>query len=227
MNEKGELAGFSIEVVREIQRRINNSDPIKIVPESRALKIASQKSNVVLFSFSRTPEREEKFHWITLLLRKPWVLYAKKGANIQIENLEDAKKFKSIGVVNGDIRALHLQRMGFTNLHGVSTHEQNVRKLRRNRIEAIFYEPQGMASACRKLGIPMSEFEVVYKTEPSEGYIMMSKVGTKPAAVKKWRDTAFQLKEDGTFHRIAEKWAAIICAYTGASCSVKDGVLHF
>ena len=73
----------------------------------------------------------------------------------------------------------------------------------------------------------MSEFEPVLKTEPSEVYIMMSRQGTAPETVKKWTDAARQIKEDGTFQRIAEKWANIIYDQDGIVCEVKDGALNF
>lgn len=79
MNEPGEVEEFSVDIVREIQKRTNNRDPITIFPGIRALKIGSRHPNIVLFSFSRTPEREQQFHWVMLLLRKPWVMYAKKA----------------------------------------------------------------------------------------------------------------------------------------------------
>lgn len=227
MSDEGEPAGFSVDIVHEIQHRINNNDPIKIVPEIRALKTASESPNVLLFSFSRTQEREKDFHWIMLLMRKPWVMYSKKDAGFVIKNLEDARKMKSIGVVRGDVRAKHLERMGFTNLEEVSIHELNVKKLLLNRIQILFYEPQGMAFVCRKLGVLMSDFEPVLKTEPSEVYIMMSRRGTAPATVRKWTDTARLIKEDGTFQRIAEKWANIIYGQVGIVCEVKDGALNF
>lgn len=227
VNDRGGITGFSVEIVREIQRRINNTDSIRLLPEMRALKIATESPNVVLFSFSRTQERENDFHWIMLLLRKPWVMYSKKGEGIVLKNVEDARKIKSIGVVRGDIRAIRLEQMGFSNLEKVASHELNVKKLQLNRIRMLFYEEMGMSSVCWKLDIPMSEFEPVLKTEPSEVYLMMSRQGTDPKAVRKWRDAARLVKMDGTFQRIAEKWINIIHRENGIVCKVKDGALNF
>lgn len=75
----GDLQGLAIDIVHAIQERIGNHDPVQIVPEVRALKIAAESSNVVLVGFSRIPEREQQFNWILLYLRKPWVLYARTG----------------------------------------------------------------------------------------------------------------------------------------------------
>jgi polar amino acid transport system substrate-binding protein len=86
----GELQGLAIDIVRAIQERIGNHDPVQIVPEVRALKIAAESSNVVLVGFSRIPEREQHFNWILRYLRKPWVLYARTGESFAIHSLEDA-----------------------------------------------------------------------------------------------------------------------------------------
>lgn len=225
-DDRGEPAGFSVDIVREIQRRIHNHDPIQILPEIRAFKTALEYPNTVLFSFSRTAERENKFHWIMLLLRKPWVLYARKGTQLDVQSLDDAKKVDTIGVVRGDVRENYLRQMGFSNLIEVSRHEQGVEMLLSNRVELLFYEPLGMSILSGKLGVPRSEFKEVLKIHPSEVYLMMSKK-TPWETVKKWQDAGRRIKEDGTFQRIAEKWEAIISEQYHITCEVKDQALNF
>ncbi len=227
IGENGEPSGFSVEILQNLQKRLNSRESIKFVPEIRALNEASQSPNIILFSFSRIPEREEKFYWIMQLMRKPWVIYAGKGAGITLRSIEDAKKLKSIGVVRGDVRASYLKQMGFTNLDELSTHAQGLKMLRLKRIQAVFYEPQGMAFECMKLGIPITEFEVISETRTSDVYIMMSKHGTPSETVEKWRKAAQSMKEDGTFQLIAEKWARNIREQYGIFCEVENGVLNF
>ena len=227
VDETGKAAGFAVEVFQALQKRVRNSDPITFVPENRALKIARESPNVILFSFSRTLDREDDFYWIMLLMRKPWVLYAKKGFATAIMTLEAAKHVKSIGVVRGDVRALVLEQMGFLNLQEVSTHEQTVGMLQLGRIEMIFYEPQGMASVCSKMGVPMSSFEAVFETDPSEVYIMMSKQGTDVSTAERWQTAARDMKADFTFQRIAEKWAQLIKTRYAVDCEVANGALNF
>ena len=89
--ENGEITGLSVDYVREIQQRIGNTDDIKMIPWTRIYQTALRKPNIVFFSVARTPEREDKFHWIALVMRKPWALYGKKGSELQIKSLEDAK----------------------------------------------------------------------------------------------------------------------------------------
>jgi hypothetical protein len=84
-----------------------------------------------------------------------------------------------------------------------------------------------MAHVGRKLGILLSEFDAVLMMKFPEGYIMMSKHGTDSEMVKLWCDTARQIKKDGTFQRIAQKWAKNIFEEYGIVWEVKDGALNF
>jgi polar amino acid transport system substrate-binding protein len=133
LDKNNKISGFAVDIVKAIEERLGRADTIEIVPEARVYQVALREPNVVLFSFSRTPEREESFHWISLIIRKPWVLYAAKNSGIQIKNIDDAKRVNLIGVVRGDVRAVWLKRQGFKNLEEVTQHEQNVLKLHAGR----------------------------------------------------------------------------------------------
>jgi polar amino acid transport system substrate-binding protein len=57
----GKLVGPSIEIVKEIQRRVGSRDKIQAYPWARAYKIALEDENVVLFGMTHTKAREDKF----------------------------------------------------------------------------------------------------------------------------------------------------------------------
>ena len=227
VNDNGEITGLSVDYVREIQQRIGNTDEIEMIPWIRIYQTALREPNIVFFSVARTPEREDKFHWIALVMRKPWALYRKKGSALQIKSLEDAKKVKSIGVMRGDIRADWLRQQGFTNLDETADHEQNIEKLIRGRVDLIFYSPHGAAHICRKLGIDFNELEPVLFPHASLSHIAMSKNATPLETVKLWQETAQQIKDDGTFKQLAEKWAKYTREKAGIEAEVKDGALNF
>ena len=226
-DENGEISGLSVEYVREIQRRIGNTSPIVMAPAARLIKTVFSQPNVVAFSVARTPEREDKLHWIALVMRKPWALYGKKGSGLQIKSLEDAKKVNAIGVLRDDIRADWLKQQGFTNLIEASEHEKNIKLLMSGKVPLIFYSPHGAAHLCRKLGCDFNELEPVLFPHASLSYIVMSKNGTPPETVKLWQEAAQQIKDDGTFEKLAEKWAKYTREKDGIEAEVKDGALNF
>ena len=223
----GELQGLAIDIVRAIQEHIGNHDPVQIVPEVRALKIAAESSNVVLVGFSRIPEREQHFNWILLYLRKPWVLYARTGESFAIHSLEDAKDVDRIGVVRRDVRELYLEERGFRNLARVNSHEQNVRKALAQRIPMFVYDPVGLAYICRKLDIALEAFQEVLVLRTSEVYIMMSRKGTAAEDVDQWEGVARSIKRDGSLQQIADRWVGRIARETGVTCVADGGVVTF
>lgn len=225
-SENGTPRGISVDYVREIQKRVGNSDPILIVPETEALAAARLQPNVVAFSFSRTNEREDQFHWIAHVFRKPWVLYVRKDSALKVASIEDMRKATSIGVTEGDVRALWLQKQEFSNLVPVAEPEQNIANLLAGKVEAIFFEPQGVAFYCRKLRCPKGELVNIYSPRSSEVYILMSR-GTPEATVRKWKDAAAQIRTDGTFAKMAEKWVLKSALDYGIDSTVRDGVLIF
>ena len=125
------MFGISIDIVKAIQKLINNSDEIKIYPWPRGVKILNSKPNSALFSMVRTAERESLYKWVGPLTSTQMVFYKKKGANITINSLEDAKKVSKVGVTRNVANYDVLIANGFTNLEIVSdgTDDRNIQKL--------------------------------------------------------------------------------------------------
>lgn len=225
----GKPIGLMVDVVGEIHKRLGITGEIRLLPWARAFDIAKKQPNVVILSLARTPEREDQFHWIMLVMRKPWVFYAKRGSGIGkiIKSLDDAKKVKLIGVLRGDIRADWLKSQGFANLEEVTDVTQNIQKLYLGRVPLIFTSPEDAAESCKKLGLNMRDLEPVMIPNSSHSYIAMSKNGTSLEIVKKWQKVGQQMKNDGTFQQLAKKWARYTQEQLGVDCQVKDGALNF
>lgn len=223
----GQLDGFAVDVVKAIQQELGDQTPIEVMPEIRVLKIASDTPNVMMFGFSKTAEREKNYHMISLLLRKPWVLYAKKEYQQQFDNIEEAKVASTIGVVRGDVRSIYLDQLGFENTQKVPYHELNVRMLMKDRVDMIFYEPLGLAYAVKNLGFSLDEIKSVLRPEASEVYLMMSREGTDIALVERWQAAAEKLKAEGKFKAIAEHWSEIIYQQTGVKSEAMEDALNF
>ena len=92
------ITGISIEIVQAIQKQIGNSDAIKVLPWSRALKLLAKKKNSALFSTARTPEREDTYKWVGPLAKLEIVFFKKTGSNVSFKSMEGAKKVAKIGV---------------------------------------------------------------------------------------------------------------------------------
>ena len=90
--ENGELVGPSVEIVKEIQKRVGSLEQIQVYPWSRAYKMALENKNVILFGMTYTKVRHDKFKWVGPLATKRDILVAKKGSGIIINSLKMPKK---------------------------------------------------------------------------------------------------------------------------------------
>ncbi len=207
--DDGVLVGPSVEIVKEIQRRIGSHEQIKVYPWARAYKMALEDVNVVLFGTTYTKVRHDKFKWIGPLATKRDILVAKKSSGIKISNLEDAKKVKRIGTLRDDTRGRLLKRLGFTNLDPVSDEQQNAKKLVLGRIDLWTYKKPGLKTICELAGVDYNEIEEVYHLRKSDLMIAFSKK-TSDSIVQKWRNAFNEMLADGTIMQIRKKWNNIL-----------------
>lgn len=226
LNSHGELTGYATDMVQALQKQLQDRSDIQIMPESRVLLTASRQPNVLLFGFSRTEDREEKYHWIMPLLRKRWVIYVHKDSPLQINNLDELRNLPSIGVVRGDVREEWLTAQGFTNLHNSASHAQNLARLRSGRLSAIAYEPQGMQYLLKETGHPPDEFKPVLHFHSSEVWLLMSHL-THSNEVQRWQTAAEQLKASGQQLRIAKHWQQRLWQTEQIQSTVQQDLLQF
>ena len=203
--DNGVLVGPSVEIVREIQRRVGSEEQIQVYPWARAYKMALEDENVILFGMTYTKVRHDKFKWVGPLATKRDILVAKKGSAIKIKNLDDAKKVKRIGTLRDDTRGRLLQSYGFTNLEPVSDEQLNAKKLALGRIDLWAYKIPGLRTVCDLAGIDHTAFEEVYHLREIDLMIAFSKK-TSDTIVQKWKAAFDEMTADGTIKKIQKKW---------------------
>jgi polar amino acid transport system substrate-binding protein len=207
--DNGVLVGPSVEIVKEIQKRVSSEEQIQVYTWARAYKMALEDQNVILFGMTYTKVRKDKFKWVGPLAKKRDILVAKKGSGIKIDSLEDAKKVGRIGTLRDDTRGRLLERHGFTNLEPVSDEQLNAKKLALGRIDLWAYKIPGLRTVCDLAGVDYTEFEEVYHLREIDLMIAFSKK-TSDSIVERWRDAFNEMSEDGTILQIRKKWNAIL-----------------
>jgi polar amino acid transport system substrate-binding protein len=208
--EKGIITGSSAEVVREVLRRLNLPDNITILPWVRGYNLLKSRPNVVLFSTTRTKERERLFHWIGPLCTARNGFYKIKGSAVRINSLEDAKRVGSIATYKEDFREQLLKSLGFKNLDSSKSAKSNLKKLMSGRVDLWISDSLGMPSIAQRSGVDPSDLELVFTINEVNDYIAISKETSKEI-VKMWRATLQAMKDDGTFYRISKKWLPENC----------------
>lgn len=204
-NSDNSLSGFAVDLVREIQKRVHNDDPILMVPWARGYYAIQHAPNVLLFSMARTVERNPLFQWIGPILESQYGFFVKSDSKIIIASMDDAKKLGAIGVYRDDVRDLFLTKAGFTNLDRISNNDDNIKKLMSGRIDAYAGSLSGLADVLKHTGFQMADVKLSFVFLKLQSFIAASH-GTSASVVKAWNDTLNAMKADDGFKVILSKY---------------------
>jgi len=201
LDAEGRLTGIGIEVVREIQRRIDSTEPIQVVPWVRGYNELQTRSRIILFSTARTPERAPLFDWVGPIYENTYSFFVNARSKVVIRNLSDARRLKLIGVYKEDARDQYLTQAGFTNLDRSLDATIMVKKLMDRRIDAMAASPSGIRELMTSAGFRPSDVREAYPFARVPLYLAFSK-GTAQFTLQAWSTALQDMKRDGTYQRI-------------------------
>jgi polar amino acid transport system substrate-binding protein len=204
--EGGKPTGLAVEVVQEIQHRVNDHGTIAILPFARSYKMALIVHNVAMFATMRTRERETLFKWVGPLTIATTSFYALRSSGIVMRNMEDAKAAGRILVPSEYYSKQVLSSLGFTNLDStMSRADEMLPMLTRRRANLIVADDQILPSLLKKAGLSMEQLELSYSFLRTGSYIAFSR-DTPDAVVQRLQAALDDMKRDGSFARIYVKW---------------------
>lgn len=198
-------AGYMVELVLAIQKKVGNTDPITLVTWANAYEAALKTPNVVLFSMARIPAREDLFQWVGPCFNGGSALFSLRRYNISLASLDEAKKLAGIGVYKDDVRDQYLTGQGFTNLERTNNAIANMKKLEAGHVKVV---GSGILTALRealRAGIDRTQLVQVLPLITTQGYIAFSKT-TDPTIVAAWQAALDTLKADGTLAQLLHKY---------------------
>lgn len=133
MIENGSMLGFSIEIIREAERRVGAQSNVTFLPFQRAVKTVQNRPERIHPALYRNAKREDKYTWIVKYMSVNDVFLTLKQP---VNNLDEARKLDRIGVEAGTAMDIYLTSQGFENIERAERAEINARKLERGRIDA-------------------------------------------------------------------------------------------
>lgn len=207
-DEEGYAAGFSVEIVTEIMKRAGvraTDGRIKVYPWARAYMLLEQEKNLMLFSTTRTAEREDLFYWVgPIAPREIWFYKLKSRKDIVADSLADLKAF-TVGSVRGFASTKHLEKHGFS-LDYCNTEMQNFKKLQLGRVDVITANTLNAAYIMKLQGGSFHELEAVLLLEGKYRYYIAINKKTSPDLVSRLQNALDEMKSDSTYDRIFEKY---------------------
>jgi len=198
---EGRPAGFVTDMVREIAARLQYADNIRLTSWKNAYNMALLHPNVVLFSAERTPEREAQFQWVGPAGHNRSILYARKGADIKVNSLDEAKALKAIATTTDWFTEQYLKREGFSNLVSSKEPTENVRQLMNDEVQLSIFTDITIPEIAAEAGYNMADLHPVLTVSQTDFYIAFSK-DTPPEVVEQWQLQLDKMKQDGSFERI-------------------------
>ena len=209
--ENGKITGFSTEVVQAVLKEVKIEGIFKSMPWARAYETAQSADSVLIYSISRTPEREKLFKWVGVVAPTQHYLYSLPQRKLVIEHLEQAKSFQ-IGTVNEDVGEQFLISQGFVkgkNLQSSVKYELNYQKLKLGRVDLWIIPDLVATYLARKAGDdPAKTLARSYAVHELDGDGLYLAFGahTPDALVQRLSQGLSAIKKDGTYDAIKKKW---------------------
>lgn len=203
--DSGVLSGYTVELVREIQKRVGNRDEIQMVPWSRGYELLQKKPNVVLFQMSRTAERNALFNWVGPVQESVFGLYARADSKITLSSLEEAKRVGRIGVYLNDVRHQILAQAGFTNLVTSDNNINNVKQLMQGRIDLYASSSISYGIDATTAGFKPSDLKLILPFRRQQAYIAMSRA-MPPTVVDSWNAALDAMRKDGSMEKLLTRF---------------------
>lgn len=170
-SENGTLTGLAVELLQVALKNsdLNTSD-IQLLPWPRAYRYLLKNSDTMLFSMTRTEEREPLFKWAGPISATRVVLLAKKDSHIKIDSEDDLSNY-SIGAIRDDIGDQTVKNFNNPDIKMVypNSIDSLLKMLESERIHLLAYEQNVANWFIAKNGFDPSEFEIVSVLK--EGYL--------------------------------------------------------
>lgn len=179
INDKNELTGFSVEIWGLVSKELKSKHKtknIEILSWAKGYDLALKNSNVMLFTMSRTNEREHLFKWVGPVISSKISLMGRKDRNFKLDSLKDINKYK-IGAVRSDVGEAFLlsNNVSKKNITSVLHMDQNIKKLLTGRIDFIAADEDVFKAMLQEKGEDYSEYKVVYNLTDVELYYVFNK----------------------------------------------------
>lgn len=206
-NEQGAVKGFCTEVVRELFNRtgIKFTNDIRVIPWARAYNFLENKSGTMLFSVTRSDERDKKFQWVgPLAQRTIWLWKLTSREDVKVTNLIEAQQYVTGGVYEF-ASSKYLQELGLK-MDMVNTIDQNWRKLLRNRIDLVSALELEAAYSMQKLNRGFGELEKVAVVDDRYEYYLAINPQTDIVYANKLQAELDLMKHDGTYDRLRSQY---------------------
>ena len=198
--EGQQVTGFSSELLRQVCARAGLSVQIELLPWIRAELSARKDPDAILFTLTRTPEREAQYVWLGPISRRRILLVRlAERPEVNPASLEDARRFK-VGATLESASMRQLRRLGFmdgVSLDSALNDAMNFKKLLGRRVDLIAILDWAAAWQARQNGVPFSSLTPVLTLDESRDYYYGLNLAVDPAKAVRLQKALEALRRSG------------------------------
>ncbi|MFT0632602.1 substrate-binding periplasmic protein [Pseudomonas sihuiensis] len=196
------VTGISSDILRAVCERAQvQCQQILRFPWQRVYQQTLDDAGYGLFSTARTAEREGLFKWVGPIASNEWVLFSKGDSSIQLNSLDDARRYR-IGGYKGDAKTQFLLDRGLE-VQTALRDSENVKKLERGQIDLWVTSNQAGRFVARQEGL--ESLKVVQNLHTADLYLALN-LQTPDELVQKLQSALDSLRAEGALRSIEARY---------------------
>lgn len=207
--ENGALTGYSTELLQTVLQAAGLKAPISLLPWARAYQTALTQADVLIYSITRTPERENLFEWIGPISRRQIYLYKLRARKqVQVKTLTEAAAYR-IGLVRemaASKEFLRTSGLPDSVFDYAPTSESNLKKLYLGRVDLIVSQDWGAAFLSKRTGHKPEELEALLLLDEAHSYYFALNKQSDPAIVARLRLGLEKVQLSGRMDKLKSKY---------------------
>ena len=197
LDQKGNPAGVTIELVKILLKRQDKVAAIEILPWSRAYYLGLHARNIALLETTRTAEREALFKWVGPILVVKRILYATAEFDRQVADVSDIRRKDSVCVLRGSSNESYLRKLDMAHIYPVTKPFQCIEMLFAGHADLFYTSEIGMNGLLKERTIDPGRFKPVLNLTKEYLYIAFSK-DVDDNRIRQWQAALEEVKRDGT-----------------------------
>lgn len=202
--EDGKPQGMAVELTQVLQKQMNRSEPIEVLPWPRAYHLVLNQPNVLLFTMIDNAERKNLFTFLGPIAQGEIALFARRTTVLDLSDKEKLKKM-AVSVHRGTAFQDTLTRQKYKKIVPVNSPVSGVKMLMAGRVDLICEDVLAVTRMMQEAGYPEDAFIKVATLERVGYYYAFSK-NTEPETIQQWKNALEKTKRSGQFKAIYKKW---------------------
>lgn len=206
-----QLTGFATDLLRMAAHDADLSLSIALQPWARAYRTVLETPNSVIFSITRTPEREPLFHWVGPISPRQIKLYrlnTRRDISIQAE--ADLMRYTH-GAMFESAAAKQLAGLGLQPGRGLdlgATDEINLKRLLLGRTDTVAMLDWAMAWQLKQQNINPRQVRPIWLLDGGSQYWFALNRDTPTPKVRRLQAALNQISEDGRMQALRQQYLA-------------------